>query len=105
MKVRVQVQLKEILGARRGEVHRLLAALELIRVQMYKVPGLRAGQSIHHKEKDHKVDHSKVVVPNKLDLNKVDLNKVDLNKVDFNKTHLNKMDPSRVDQCKAVLNR
>ena len=79
--------------------------MELIRVQMYKVPGLRAGQSIHHK-----VDHSKVVVPNKLDLSKVDLNKVDLNKahlnkVDFNKTHLNKMDPSRVDQCKAGLNR
>ena len=46
------------------------------------------------------MDHSKVVVPNKLDLNKAHLNKVD-----FNKTHLNKMDPSRVDQCKAVLNR
>ena len=84
-----------MLEARRGEVHRLVEALELIRVQMYKVPGLRAGQSIHHKEKDHKVDHSKVVVPNKLDLNKAHLNKVDLNK----------MDPSTVDQCKAVLNR
>ena len=130
MKLRVQVQLKEILGARRGEVYRLLAALELIRVQMYKVPGLRAGQSIHHKEKDHKVDHSKVVVPNKLDLSKVELNKVDFNKTDLNrvepskqalnktypnkvdqrkvapnKTHSNKMDPSRVDQSKVVLNR
>ena len=44
VKVRVQVQLKEMLEARRGEVHRQMAALELIRVQMYKVPGLRAGQ-------------------------------------------------------------
>ena len=44
VKVRVQVQLKEMLEARRGEVHRLMAALEVIRVQMYKVPGLRAGQ-------------------------------------------------------------
>ena len=44
VKVRVQVQLKEMLEARRGEVHRLMAALEVIRVEMYKVLGLRAGQ-------------------------------------------------------------
>ena len=99
MKVRVQVQLKEMLEARRGEVHRLLAALEVIRVEMYKVPGLRAGQEIHHKEKNHKVDHSKVVP------NKVDLSKVVFNKVDRNKTHLNKVDPSRMDPSKVDLNR
>ena len=44
VKVRVQVQLKEMLEALRGEVHRLMAALEVTRDQMYKVPGLRAGQ-------------------------------------------------------------
>ena len=114
VKVRVQVQLKEMLEALRGEVYRLMAALEVIKVQMYKLLGLRASRQIHHKEKDLKVDHSKVV-PNKLDLskveikkahlNKVELKKAYLNKVDLNKTHPNKMDPSRVDQCKVVLNR